>query len=611
MKFNVSFYPSLALMLVVTSFSVSLNSYSQNLTRNLSTPISDNLDEELYSVTDRDVYIAGEEVYISIFCRDRNTHKPSGVSKVAYISLLDHSSVPMVQVKIWLNNSSGSGVMMIPDTLKTGRYLISACTHWMKNFPPGLFSGKIITVINPFIKIDHIKTPGRGNWNDTVSSVMTGDQATPPAEGSAIPVSSGVLIAMETDKAIHGPREKVSITVDAKNGAGKPVKCDLAVSVTKAFLYDSIKHNLSSTGTVDINSSQESPGKMMTLNDLFFLPEPEGHIVSGTVYSTQNGEPVAGESIILSFIGKTSLCRFDMTDEKGAFYFIVNESGKQEMVIQPLNTDLKDLYIELDNPFPDEFAGYDPGSYFIDTARIRELNNAIVAMQVQTLYRQYRDTIKSDTENENRHDFYGDPAYSIRLSDFIELTSVREVFRELLPVVLIENRKDTSRFVLKNSSPEEYYLTDPFVLVDGVPVDDHDAILKISPAGIEKINVLNSRYYISDVCLEGIIDFKTAKGNLSEAGINMPLFRQEFDAPMSGTGFYTPEYNTQEQKGSRIPDCRNTLYWNTDLRTDEDGKAEFEFYTSDEPGNYIIVAEGFTADGIPVSARTVFSVKGR
>jgi hypothetical protein len=610
-KIKESIYHGLPILLAVISTAVSLNVSSQTITRSLSTTLSDNLDEELYIVTDHDIYIAGEEVYLNLFYRDRITHRPSYVSKVAYISLLDHSSVPVVQGKIWLNGSSGSGMMTIPDTLKTGRYLISACTHWMRNFPPEFFSGKLITIVNPFINIEHIKTSGPAILNDTAPPDMTGDHAISQAMGSAVNPSSGDLMTIAPDKAIYGPREKVNVIVNAKDSEGKPVECELIMSATKAFLYDSINHELSFKGSTDINSSPHILRKITTVSGLTLLPEPEGHIISGSVFSTRTGKPVAGENIILSLIGKTSLCRFDRTDENGAFYFIINESGKQELVIQPLNTDLKDLYIELDNPFPDGFDGYDPGRYFIDTARIRELNNVIVAMQVQALYRQYRDSVKNRVRHTEVHDFYGDPSYSIRLSDFIALTSVREVFRELLPVALIETRKDTSRFVLKNSSPDEYYLTDPFVLVDGVPVNDHDAILRLNPAEIEKINILNSRYYISDICLDGIIDFKTVKGNLSESGINMPLFRQEFDAPMAGSDFYSPEYNVQEQKDSRIPDCRNTLYWNPALRTDKEGMATAEFYTSDEPGNYIIMVEGFTADGVRVSARNSFSVRAR
>ena len=47
----------------------------------------------------------------------------------------------------------------------------------------------------------------------------------------------------------------------------------------------------------------------------------------------------------------------------------------------------------------------------------------------------------------------------------------------------------------------------------------------------------------------------------------------------------------------RIPDFRNTLYWNPDMHTDKTGKSAVEFYSSDESGEYIITVEGMTGDG--------------
>jgi len=610
-KIKIALYHGFTGILLLTFTAVSLKSYSQPLTRKLSTAINDNLNEEVYAVTDRDLYIAGETVYIKAFCLDRGTDKPSDASKVAYVSLLDHSSVPLVQGKLWLKDSSGSGELLIPDTLSTGRYMISACTSWMRNFSPALFSEKIITVINPFINIEHIKVPNLQSTSDTTTSPITGyDVISHEKADKTHPFTRGML-TIKTDTTVFCPRERVMVAVSAKNEKGEPVQSDLVVTVIKAFTYDSKNHNISFTATGDPDAVSGRPGRMLPAEGSVFLPEPEGHLLSGTVFSTGTGEPVAGKDIILSFIGNTSLCRFDRTDDKGEFNFVINESGRQELVIQPLNPELKDLYIELDNPWPDVFARYEPGQYFIDTARIKELNNAVVSMQVQALYKPYRDSVKTSIRHEIRHDFYGDPSYSVRLSDFISLTSVKEVFRELLPVAFIESGKEKSRFVLKNSSPDEYYLTDPFVLVDGVPVNDLDAILKISLAEIEKINVLNCRYYISDVCLDGIIDFKTLKGNLGEPGINMLLFRQEFEAPSQGSDFYSPDYTTTKQKESRIPDFRNTLYWNPDIKTDNNGIANTVFYTSDEPGDYLIIAEGFTLDGVQVTARSQVSVKAR
>jgi hypothetical protein len=50
-------------------------------------------------------------------------------------------------------------------------------------------------------------------------------------------------------------------------------------------------------------------------------------------------------------------------------------------------------------------------------------------------------------------------------------------------------------------------------------------------------------------------------------------------------------------------DQRVTLYWNPYLVTDSDtGKIRLEFYTNDSEGSKMVVLEGLTIDGRPISA---------
>ena len=592
---------------ILLFMALSLRVFSQSLSVKLIANVNDTINEEMYLITDRDLYIAGEVIYIKVYCFDKLTRKESVNSKVAYISLLDHASAPIAQCKVWLDGLSGSGWLLIPDTLRTGKYLINSCTTWIRNSSPDRFTGKIITIVNPFISIEHIKRPTPQDSNLKKSSISAFKEDATSHEREALP--GFALLNITSDKVVIHPRDKTRINLIARNRLGEPAPGDFVVSVIKSFTYDEMNHYKSDSSAGKITPEIDRHPMMIPRNERLFLPEPEGHLVSGTVFSTITGEPITREIMVLSFIGKTSLCRFDRTDDNGAFRFIINESGKQDLVIQPLDNDLIDIYIELDNPFPDVFASYDPGQYFIDTACIEELNDAVISMQVQDLYRHYRDSLYPTTLTELKHDFYGDPSYTILLSDFIELSSVKEVFKELLPVVDIKTRRGVSRFTLSNSSPTGYPLLAPFVMVDGVPVNDHDAILKLNPADLEKINIVNCRYFISYVSLEGIIDLKTIKGNLSSTGLSRPMFRQEFDAPLSGSDFYSPVYDTEEKKNNRIPDFRNTLFWNPDLRTGRNGEANLDFYASDEPGDYLVIVEGFTSEGRFVRAAISITVR--
>jgi hypothetical protein len=59
--------------------------------------------------------------------------------------------------------------------------------------------------------------------------------------------------------------------------------------------------------------------------------------------------------------------------------------------------------------------------------------------------------------------------------------------------------------------------------------------------------------------------------------------------------FYSPVYSL-ENLDSPKPDFRPTLYWNPELKF-ENGKANINFFTSDEVADYVVVVEGITKNG--------------
>ncbi len=61
--------------------------------------------------------------------------------------------------------------------------------------------------------------------------------------------------------------------------------------------------------------------------------------------------------------------------------------------------------------------------------------------------------------------------------------------------------------------------------------------------------------------------------------------------------FYSPQYATKEQRAAADPDLRTTVYWNPDIKTNESGKADINFYTSDASTTYSVVIEGITSGG--------------
>lgn len=62
--------------------------------------------------------------------------------------------------------------------------------------------------------------------------------------------------------------------------------------------------------------------------------------------------------------------------------------------------------------------------------------------------------------------------------------------------------------------------------------------------------------------------------------------------------FYSPKYETPQQKNNGTPDLRTTIYWNPNIQTNRRGKTFVEFYTADGDSPYSVVIEGITQKGV-------------
>jgi hypothetical protein len=120
------------------------NAVLENITRRFQDYCTSFPREEIFVQTDREIYIAGEEIWFSVFLFNRQNETLTGESRIAYFEILNPVNRPVLQKRIGLDRGTGSGRAVLPDTLSTGVYTLRAYTNWMKNFMPGnCFSRKL------------------------------------------------------------------------------------------------------------------------------------------------------------------------------------------------------------------------------------------------------------------------------------------------------------------------------------------------------------------------------------------------------------------------------------------------------------------------------------
>lgn len=92
--------------------------------------------EEVFIHSDRDEYVAGEDIWFNAYVFDRQSNKFSDASGLVYFEILNRYNVPVVQRRIKIESGMGPGQVLLPDTLSTGPYILRAYTNQMKNFLP-------------------------------------------------------------------------------------------------------------------------------------------------------------------------------------------------------------------------------------------------------------------------------------------------------------------------------------------------------------------------------------------------------------------------------------------------------------------------------------------
>jgi hypothetical protein len=546
--------------------------------------------EKLYIQTDRDIYISGEEIRMKIYKLNGFSGSPDNFSKVVYIELLNKQYNPVSQIKTLIYESSGSATLNLSDTLSTGEYLICAYTRWMLNFPGNRNAYRPVYIINPFRKIDYVFPEGETLPVNSVSSS--------PEELKGIPepeihknAKEGVNIEITTGTDHFRERENVVLDVSVKDLQGKPVNADMSVSVVRSSLvFNELSGDTNVSPGEEVNSDfRESPENM---------PELEGEIITGTLRNKMTGEPFSKAGMSLSFVGKKCRTQFSETDDNGRFVFIVKDHvGFGEMVIQPLSVEFNDAFIDLEQPFStvsDEFHFSFPA---IDSVRLEGINKAIVSMQVNTIYKQLQQQHPVTHDSTAGQDFYGEASRRITLSEYIELKDIREVLKEIIPEVKFVRRNKQAGLKVINANPFEVFNNMALVLIDGVPVLNIEAVLDLDASLFESIDIINTRYFFKRSVFDGIVSFVTRKGNLDVLGYENFFFRQVYEGFKENRAFESPDYSSDSLKFSRIPDFRNTVFWNPDLSSADSGNAQVRFYSPDEKGEYTVVIEGITEDG--------------
>lgn len=457
-------------------------------------------------------------------------------------------------------------------------------------------------------------------------------------------------INAKTEKESYSTRERVVIPV-LTTAAGGPASADLSVSVYRL-------NGLSQAGPENIyeylwlfselNGTAGRPGEYFgkssetvteELNDLLmtsgwrkfdwqkavqgekpffeYAPEYNGHIITGRVVNNLTGQPVGGVMIYLGVAGTRVQLAGCVSDSLGRIHFEMKDYyGAHQLVVQP-NWERDSIYrIEIQSPFSEKFDRDPLPPLHLSAQSADELSDLHLDMQVLNAYSGSRMQQFAPTGADTLP-FYGHPYKTYLLDNYTRFTTMEEVMREYVAEVATRKRKGRYHFMTFNAPgfdlqkvqvTETMFRDDPLVLLDGIPVFDIDKIIAYDPLRVKKLEVVAQQYYFGPISAQGILSYTTYKGDLEGFRLDPRALVMDDEGLERQRIFYSPQYATQPEKASRLPDFRELLFWDPDVRTNEKGEATVSFYTGDLPGRYQVVVQGITGNGEAGNALFSFPV---
>lgn len=518
------------------------------------------LSERVYISTDRDVYVAGDDMFVSAFCIDASSGGYSDLNRVAYLEIID-SDGPVQTGKIGLLNGRGGGVIKLTNTIPTGNYRIVAYTSQCFNeegydFEEGF---RTVSIINPF-------TTERSK-----SGVEILDEEEYEALSSAALPASGSLKAEMADGCLtltNLSSETVSLSVSLFNDDG-------IVSPNAANPVTFREGNTCGSVFSGIRT-----------------PDYEGEIIRAKVKGIEDFDNLSGNMAFLSIPGRVSdMYSSSITKDGDAVFYTRNIYGDEEAFLEVSSPGV-DCYLDLESPFKGVSATGLEALPLTPSLEKRILERS-VSMQVQkasgadSLYE--RLSIPEDP-------FLDADRIEYILDDYTRFPLMEELFIEFIHPIRTIKSGDARKmvvFVQDAFKPESLSQMPALALLDGVPVLDHEKIYDYDPLLVEKVIIYPHHYNLGPWSYSGIIDFVTYKRNMPSYTFGDNVRVIDYQGESFPVASYLPN------GGADHPDLRQTILWHPLVSIGPGESRVLHYALPSYEGNFILEVEGFDEKGIP------------
>ncbi len=534
--------------------------------------------ERVWVSTDKDVYLAGDMVWCSVFSVDPNSGKLSSENSVAYVELSSDAG-QLVSAKIALVGGRGSGAIQIPLSAPTGNYALVAYTAASRGRGDLAADARILSVFNTSSGV-RIK----GGVEIVEPSLYTSSEA------ASRKSSGSVELFVQPSP---GPSSTARITFDNRMAS------DATVSVS-VFHEDGIVSPSGKT-FVDFVGTRFIPFEGSS-------EDKDGETLHGRLFGADASSIMADMDLlaVTAFPGYAEDVYAGKIAADGTVSFRTgNMYGKRDMVCEIIGLDdSKECRLVMDTPFlgvkvPD-----------IPSLKLSESVREALEMRMKSFGSSQSvgvDTLSEFLPKRGGVFLADELCKRYHLDDFHRFPTIRETLVEITPDLRI--RKDIKgkpqiQTVLEGVVRDNTEFSgNMLVMIDGVPVKDIEKLLEFDAMLIGDIYIYPYNYSLGNAIFNGVVDFVTKQGDISSFKFDRNVVIVDWQGesyPVAFTCVNLPE-------GGR--DYRHTLYWHPQIEIKAGGTAEIQVRTPSYSGRFKVVVEGIASDGTPLRTETSFEVR--
>jgi hypothetical protein len=506
--------------------------------------------------TDRDIYTSGETILFHVYV-------PSGEgSALININLINTSGKIVCSVYKKIANDQTNGFVYLPDSLKTGTYLLAASSR-----------------VNPIITFKEVVICNQFTGMTEIETILRSTGTTPFYEKQA-------KIEFEGLGKSYKARSNAQLSLKVSSELLSQINDGLMVSVAE------IMPGISTNSFI----------KKLKFHDDNIV-EKSGIVFDGYLKDLVTGAAVNNGYVFMSVPDSVPVLQYFLTGEDGRFHFRLDDYyGKVPVVVQVFDPSRK----KLTKIFPDRLDSLTDLPLFEAISIPKELQQNISTFIDATTLRKifdYQEILVSVPPARQKSDypFFGIPTEIVRPALFLDLPDFTEISRELLPGVKFRAYNRIPTMQIFNPVTQNYFKDQPLVLLNGIPVQDLNGIKNLSSKDIDRIEVSRKERFFGDLLFSGVVAIYSSKQVNKLLPESDDLIKSSLDAMQPDAILSIPELLAQNE-----PDLRKVLVWKPYIKPEETIK--IGFITSDIKGNYKLIVRGMTKDGEVICHEQIFEV---